>query len=174
MVLNAQLFRRCLIIAEQLNVLVMGSATSTPSSRRGQWQQWRRTRHRQSTSFLLQLLKACAGQAPHGQPDADRNKQRRKQPLLGSSVCPSGDNGRGTQHRNGRSNSGSMYEPNQFVMNCGVVDPSAGPIRMSSPISHKPQRRRQDHSPHPSYSRWGGYYSLSCCSLCNHPQLNLQ
>ena len=28
-----------------------------------------------------------------------------------------------------------MYEPNQFVMNCGVVDPSAGPIRMSSPIS---------------------------------------
>ena len=30
---------------------------------------------------------------------------------------------------------GSMYEPNQFVMNCGVVDPSAGPIRMHSPIS---------------------------------------
>ena len=24
---------------------------------------------------------------------------------------------------------GGMYEPNQFVMNCGVVDPSAGPIR---------------------------------------------
>ena len=29
----------------------------------------------------------------------------------------------------------SMYEPNQFVMNCGVVDPTAGPIRFSSPIS---------------------------------------
>ena len=29
----------------------------------------------------------------------------------------------------------SMYEPNQFVMNCGVVDPTAGPIRISSPIS---------------------------------------
>ena len=29
----------------------------------------------------------------------------------------------------------SMYEPNQFVMNCGVVDPSAGPIRFSSPVS---------------------------------------
>ena len=28
-----------------------------------------------------------------------------------------------------------MYEPNQFVMNCGVVDPNAGPIRFSSPIS---------------------------------------
>ena len=27
---------------------------------------------------------------------------------------------------------GGMYEPNQFVMNCGVVDPSAGPIRFSS------------------------------------------
>ena len=29
----------------------------------------------------------------------------------------------------------SMYEPNQFVMNCGVVDPSAGPIRFTSPVS---------------------------------------
>ena len=27
-----------------------------------------------------------------------------------------------------------MYEPNQFVMNCGVVDGTAGPIRFSSPI----------------------------------------
>ena len=31
--------------------------------------------------------------------------------------------------------SGSLYEPNQFVMNCGIVDPSAGPIRFRSPIS---------------------------------------
>lgn len=29
----------------------------------------------------------------------------------------------------------SLYEPNQYVMNCGIVDPSAGPIRFSSPIS---------------------------------------
>ena len=28
-----------------------------------------------------------------------------------------------------------MYEPNQFVMNCGVVDPEAGPIRFTSPVS---------------------------------------
>ena len=28
-----------------------------------------------------------------------------------------------------------MYEPNQFVMNCGIVDPTAGPIRFSSPVS---------------------------------------
>ena len=29
----------------------------------------------------------------------------------------------------------SLYEPNQYVMNCGIVDPSAGPIRFSSPVS---------------------------------------
>ena len=28
-----------------------------------------------------------------------------------------------------------MYEPNQFVMNCGVVDFTAGPVRVSSPVS---------------------------------------
>jgi len=28
-----------------------------------------------------------------------------------------------------------MYEPNQYVMNCGVVDPNAGPTRFSSRIS---------------------------------------
>jgi len=28
-----------------------------------------------------------------------------------------------------------MYEPNQFVMNCGCIDPSAGPIRFTSPVS---------------------------------------
>nr|QIR82155.1 capsid protein [unidentified] len=31
--------------------------------------------------------------------------------------------------------SGSLYEPNQFVMNCGIVDPDAGPVRFRSPIS---------------------------------------
>nr|QIR82139.1 hypothetical protein [unidentified] len=28
-----------------------------------------------------------------------------------------------------------LYEPNQFVMNCGVIDPSAGPIRFWSPLA---------------------------------------
>ena len=28
-----------------------------------------------------------------------------------------------------------MYEPNQFVMNCGVVDGTAGPIRFGSPVA---------------------------------------
>ena len=30
---------------------------------------------------------------------------------------------------------GSIYEPNQFVMNCGVIDPAAGPIRFRSVLS---------------------------------------
>ena len=30
---------------------------------------------------------------------------------------------------------GEMYEPNQFVMNCGLVDTDAGPQRIFSPIS---------------------------------------
>lgn len=29
----------------------------------------------------------------------------------------------------------SLYEPNQFVMNCGVSDPTAGPIRVWSPLA---------------------------------------
>ena len=28
----------------------------------------------------------------------------------------------------------AMYEPNQFVMNCGIINPDAGPIRISSPL----------------------------------------
>ena len=58
----------------------------------------------------------------------------------------------------------------QFVMNCGVVDPTAGPIRMHSPISRnindgdkislliRPTRRGIDNC-------------LSRCSLCYHSQL---
>ena len=29
----------------------------------------------------------------------------------------------------------SLYEPNQYVMACGCIDPEAGPIRIRSPIS---------------------------------------
>ena len=31
--------------------------------------------------------------------------------------------------------SSALYEPNQFVMNAGIIDPSAGPIRISTPVS---------------------------------------
>ena len=36
------------------------------------------------------------------------------------------------QHQRGGYRCFWMYEPNQFVMNCGVVDPAAGPIRFTS------------------------------------------
>lgn len=36
---------------------------------------------------------------------------------------------------NALSLSGNFYEPNQFVMNAGIIDPDAGPVRISSPIS---------------------------------------
>ena len=29
----------------------------------------------------------------------------------------------------------SLYEPNQYVMACGIIDPDAGPIRIRSPIA---------------------------------------
>ena len=28
-----------------------------------------------------------------------------------------------------------MYEPNQFVLNCGIIDTNAGPIRLSTPLA---------------------------------------
>jgi hypothetical protein len=35
--------------------------------------------------------------------------------------------------------SGSLYEPNQFVMGCGYIDPNAGPIRVTSKVSRNLQ-----------------------------------
>ena len=29
----------------------------------------------------------------------------------------------------------SLYEPNQFVMNCGIIDNDAGPMRISTPLA---------------------------------------
>ena len=31
--------------------------------------------------------------------------------------------------------SNPLYEPNQYVLNCGVMDFSSGPVRVSSPVS---------------------------------------
>ena len=33
------------------------------------------------------------------------------------------------------SGTAGMYEPNQFVMNCGTFDSNAGPVRITSPLS---------------------------------------
>jgi len=35
----------------------------------------------------------------------------------------------------GSVNGNPMYEPNQYVMNCGICDPDSGPARFSSRIS---------------------------------------
>ena len=44
--------------------------------------------------------------------------------------CP-----QGTTPSNINYTGGSMYEPNQFVMNCGTFDSEAGPVRFSSRVS---------------------------------------
>ena len=120
---------------EQLNVLVMGSATSTLSSRRRRWRRWRQTKHR------VDIVPATVTEGMRKVKHLTVNLTQiaatitRKQPLLGSSVCPSGTTGEHSTSQHRGATPGSMYEPNQFVMNCGVVDPSAGPIRMSSLLS---------------------------------------
>ena len=58
-----------------------------------------------------------------------------KQPLLGARVCPQGTTAGSLNIATAGATPSSMYEPNQFVMNCGVIDPTAGPIRIYSPIS---------------------------------------
>ena len=150
--LNAQLFRRCLIIAEQLNVLVMGSdkysiqqkaAVAAVAANQTSGvdivpatvtEGMRKVKH--LTVNLTQIATT----------NAESN-------LFWASVyVPQGDNGRGTQHRNIGSNS------RQHVR----TQPVCHELRRGRPFSRshqdvlsylsQPQRRRQDHSPHPSYS----------------------
>ena len=81
----------------------------------------------------------------------DGRERRRESNLFWALVyVPQGTTAGGTQRRNSRRNSSSMYEPNQFVMNCGVIDPTSYQDLLS--YLSQPQRRRQDLSPHPSYS----------------------
>ena len=47
-----------------------------------------------------------------------------------------------------------MYEPNQYVMNCGIVDPTAGPIRFQQSYQSQPQQRRRNRPSRPSHSWW--------------------
>ena len=148
MVLIAQSFSK-MPSAEHTNVLVMGSATSTLSSRKHRWHQWRRTKHRSSTSFLLQLLKAGG---------AESN-------LFWALVCPSRDNCRGTQHRNSRRNS------KQHVR----TQPVCHELRRHRPYSRsyqdllsylsQPQRRRQDLSSSVLLLMGRLQLSLSVCAM---------
>ena len=67
-----------------------------------------------------------------------------------------------------------MYEPNQFVMNCGIVDPTAGPIRFSSPVSQSQPQQRRQHRTSPQADIHKHHGRRRHCSLRYHPQLNLQ
>ena len=55
-------------------------------------------------------------------------------PMVGDRVCPQGTTVGSINVTTSASATG-MYEPNQFVMNCGIADPTAGPIRFSSPVA---------------------------------------
>ena len=53
-------------------------------------------------------------------------------------------------------------------MNCGVIDPTAGPIRIYSPISRNLNDGDKDLSPRPSYLD-GAATIISLCALCKSP-----
>ena len=109
----------------------MGAGTSTLSTRKHSHSQRRRVRQLlRSLSSLLRLLRGCAGQASHSQPNAYPRSGWRAD-LVGSRVCSSGTTAGSIQLATTAALS-DMYEPNQYVMNCGIVDPTAGPIRFSS------------------------------------------
>ena len=100
-----------------------------------------------------------------------RERRRRKQPLLGARVCPSRTTAGALNVATAGATPSSMYEPNQFVMNCGVIDPTAGPIRIYSPIS----RNLNDGDKislliRPTLD--GAATIISLCALCYHSQLN--
>ena len=112
----------------------MGAGTSTLSTRKHSHSQRRRVRQLlRSLSSLLRLLRDAQGQASHSQPNAYPRSGWRAD-LVGSRVCSSGTTAGSIQLATTAALS-DMYEPNQYVMNCGIVDPTAGPIRFSSPIS---------------------------------------
>ena len=64
----------------------------------------------------------------------------------------------------------SMYEPNQFVMNCGVIDPTAGPIRIYSPYLATSTTATRSLLIRPTLD--GVATIVSLCVLCYHSQLN--
>ena len=129
----SRIFRPCPTTVDPTSVPVMGRSSSTPSNRR----LW---------SFLLGSDDATAKVEVV---PASEIEGMRKVKHLTVSCSAEVDTGsfywalvyvpQGTTPGNITVNivtgTGGMYEPNQFVMNCGVVDPSAGPIRFSSPVA---------------------------------------
>ena len=170
--LNAQLFRRCLIIAEQLNVLVMGSATSTSIQQKASV-----ASIAANQTSVVDIVPATTTEGmrkvKHMQPDAggDRWQRRcRKQPLSGRCGLPQGTTA-------GALNIATAGNSKQHVR----TQPVCHELRRHRPYSRsyqdllsylsQPQRRRQDLSPHPSYFDGAATIIFSLCALCNHSQL---
>ena len=80
----------------------------------------------------------------------------------------SGDNCRALNIATAGATPSSMYEPNQFVMNCGVIDPTAGPIRIYSPISRNLNDGDKISLSSVLLLMGRLQLSLSVCALCNH------
>ena len=123
---------KCLTV-EPTSVLVMGNGTSTASSRKHSSSRRTRAHRQHGYSFLQQLLRACA------RSNTSWSTSQLIQTLSGlcggrSCMSPQGTTVGSINVTTSASATG-MYEPNQFVMNCGIADPTAGPIRFSSPVA---------------------------------------
>ena len=130
----------------------MGAGTSTLSTRKHSHSQRRRVRQLlRSLSSLLRLLRDAQGQASHSQPNAYPRSGWRAD-LVGSRVCSSGTTAGSIQLATTAALS-DMYEPNQYVMNCGIVDPTAG-LFASAVYQSQPQQRRRNRPSRPSHSWW--------------------
>ena len=83
----------------------------------------------------------------------------------------SGTNSRQHQRDNISASATGMYEPNQFVMNCGIADPTAGPIRFSSPVA----RNLNDGDAIALVVRHtnSAARTVMGTSLCYHPPINI-
>ena len=113
----------------------MGAGTSTLSTRKHSHSQRRRVRQLlRSLSSLLRLLRGCARSSISQSTLTPILDQDGGQIWWALVYVPQGTTAGSIQLATTAALS-DMYEPNQYVMNCGIVDPTAGPIRFSSPIS---------------------------------------
>ena len=136
--------------AEHTSADAMGAGTSTLSTRKHSHSRRQQVRKLlRSLSSLLRLLRDAQGQASHSQPDTHLGSGRWAD-LVGLVYVPHGTQAGSIQLATTAALT-DMYEPNQFVMNCGIVDPTAGPIRFSTSLAT--QQRRRNRPTHPSHSR---------------------
>ena len=121
----------------------MGNGTSTASSRKHSSSRRTQAHRQHGYSFLQQLLRACA------RSNTSWSTSQLIQTLSGLCGGRSCMSLRGTTvgsiNVTTSASATGMYEPNQFVMNCGIADPTAGPIRFSSPVAPTSTTETQSH-----------------------------